>query len=171
LLLRLVERRGHTVPKDELRRLWSHEMALSDMMLTRAIRIVRRALGADAVRWVENVRGYGYRFAATLHEVSRVEPDEQGVGRPGHDSGIYPAARGSIEFTIERRLGLASARWALTPRHLDVLRGLVHGHSNREIAQTLRCTLRTVEAHMTALLERCDAPSRLALVATFWIDL
>jgi DNA-binding NarL/FixJ family response regulator len=87
------------------------------------------------------------------------------------DGGSRPGGRRPIDATIDRRLRLAQLRWGLTPRQLDVLRGLVNGLSNQDLARTLQCSLRTVEAHMTALLDRCDASSRLSMVATFWIDL
>jgi DNA-binding CsgD family transcriptional regulator len=69
---------------------------------------------------------------------------------------------------VERRLRAAAARWNLTPRHVDVLRELVKGSSNEEIGQSLNCRPRTVETHVTALLERADVASRLAIVAEFW---
>ena len=87
------------------------------------------------------------------------------------DRDMRPSVRRPIDATIDRRIRLAQLRWGLTPRQLDVLRGLVNGLSNQDLARTLQCSLRTVEAHMTALLDRCDASSRLSMVATFWIDL
>jgi DNA-binding CsgD family transcriptional regulator len=79
--------------------------------------------------------------------------------------------RKGLSDEVERRLELASARWALSPRHRGVLSALVEGLSNAEIAERFECTLRTVEAHITSLLQRADASSRLQLVATFWGDL
>jgi DNA-binding CsgD family transcriptional regulator len=72
---------------------------------------------------------------------------------------------------IARRLQLAQSQWQLTGRQTEVLRGLVNGQSNRELADSLHCTMRTVESHMTALMERSDAISRLSLVSSFWSDL
>jgi DNA-binding CsgD family transcriptional regulator len=69
---------------------------------------------------------------------------------------------------VARRLEQTSRRLALTPRQTDVLRGLVDGLSNAEIAERLGCTVRTVETHLTALLDRADASSRLQIVADFW---
>jgi DNA-binding NarL/FixJ family response regulator len=82
-----------------------------------------------------------------------------------------PSNEGTFDIKIAHRLQMAQSRWQLTPRHLDVLRGLVQGQSNQDLARDLRCTVRTVESHMTALMQRCDAPSRLSLVAAFWADL
>jgi DNA-binding NarL/FixJ family response regulator len=86
-------------------------------------------------------------------------------------AGHFVVMRRGIGDEIERRIELAGRRWQLTARHRDVLRALVDGKSNAEIALSLGCTPRTVETHITALLERADAPSRLALVAAFWTDL
>lgn len=41
---------------------------------------------------------------------------------------------------------------------------------NAEVAERLGCTVRTVETHLTALLDRADASSRLEIVAAFWTD-
>lgn len=82
---------------------------------------------------------------------------------------LGPGIRRKIE--IPRRLAAARRAWHLTPRHVEVLHALVLGNSNREIAERLGCRPKTVEAHVTALLERADAESRLAVVSAFWLDL
>jgi DNA-binding CsgD family transcriptional regulator len=87
--------------------------------------------------------------------------------RPGE----FVIVRRGAAAEIERRLRTAADRWRISPRQAAVLRGLVNGQSNAEIAASLGCTPRTVETHMTALLSRADAVSRLSLVAAFWSDL
>lgn len=72
---------------------------------------------------------------------------------------------------VERRLASAAERWTLTGRQLDVLRALVEGLSNQEIAERLECTARTVEVHVTGLLDKAGSASRLQVVAAFWSDL
>lgn len=168
----LIENRHRVVSKDELLDALWHEAIVSESALARTIGLVRRALGggSTATRWVTSVRGRGYRFVAPVEE--RVCGSQLAHGRwPPLDSSLHSSVPDSVEATIDHRMRLAQLRWRLTPRQLDVLRGLVNGLSNGDLAQTLQCTLRTVEAHMTALLDRCDATSRLSLVATFWIDL
>jgi len=173
VLLLLVEQRERVVSKDELLEVLRHGMVISEAALTRAIGELRRALGGgeNATRWVQSVRGRGYRFAAPLDDSGCDSEPEQDARHRRRHSGIHPAVPRPVAATIDRRLRLAQLRWGLTPRQLEVLRGLVNGLSNGDLAQTLPCSLRTVEAHMTALLDRCDASSRLSLVATFWIDL
>ena len=53
---------------------------------------------------------------------------------------------------------------ALTPRERQVLELLAHGQANKEIAEALSCTVRTVEFHISNLLRKVGASSRLELV-------
>ncbi|HEX6668280.1 MAG TPA: LuxR C-terminal-related transcriptional regulator, partial [Gemmatimonadales bacterium] len=53
----------------------------------------------------------------------------------------------------------------LTPREADVLRLLAQGHSNREIAEALFISPRTVNFHVTNLLGKLDLESRAAAAA------
>lgn len=52
----------------------------------------------------------------------------------------------------------------LTPRERDVALQVAGGAANKEIAQRLAITPRTVKAHMTAILDKLDARDRLQLV-------
>ncbi len=61
--------------------------------------------------------------------------------------------------------GKASGGWKLTPRQSVVLECLVRGESNKEIAAKLGCSLRGVEAHITAILRRTGTESRTQLVS------
>lgn len=83
--------------------------------------------------------------------------------------GAEPASGRVLE--VEGRLERAMTAWKLSPRQEEVLRHLVGGRDNQEIARELGCSLKTVEAHVTALLDRADEPSRLAVVAAFWREL
>jgi DNA-binding NarL/FixJ family response regulator len=55
----------------------------------------------------------------------------------------------------ERRVGTF-----LTPRELEILASVVNGDSNRDIAQALNLTEKTVKNHMTALLSKIGAQNR-----------
>jgi DNA-binding NarL/FixJ family response regulator len=48
----------------------------------------------------------------------------------------------------------------LTDRELDVLRRVVSGERNRDIAAALRISPRTVEAHVSHILQKLGARSR-----------
>jgi DNA-binding NarL/FixJ family response regulator len=64
--------------------------------------------------------------------------------------------------------GLLAAAGGLTPREIEVLRLARSGASNAEIGQQLGITVRTVKAHMTAILEKLGASDRAgALVRAF----
>jgi DNA-binding CsgD family transcriptional regulator len=66
------------------------------------------------------------------------------------------------------RLARAREKWRLTPHQAAVLALLVHGDANKSIAEHRGCSLRTVEVHVTALLEKSGTASRAELIARFW---
>jgi DNA-binding CsgD family transcriptional regulator len=61
--------------------------------------------------------------------------------------------------------GPAASGYGLTPREGDVLRLLVDGRSDKEIAATLGIGRRTVSNHVASLRTKLSAPSRAAAVA------
>ncbi len=64
------------------------------------------------------------------------------------------------------RADLAARRWSLTPRQREVLALVVDGQTNWQIASRLECAERTVEVHMTAILQRAQLANRATLIAT-----
>ena len=66
------------------------------------------------------------------------------------------------------RIARATKRWGLTPHQTEVLRLLVQGEGNKNIAHRRGCSLRTVEVHITALFKRSRTSSRAELIARFW---
>jgi DNA-binding CsgD family transcriptional regulator len=67
-----------------------------------------------------------------------------------------------------RWLTLLEARWKLTPREVEVLAVLAEGLSNEAISLRLCCSTRTVETHVSRLLEKSRQGSRAALIAAAW---
>ena len=63
-------------------------------------------------------------------------------------------------------VGAPAASPALTARELDVLRLLAMGKTDREIAEALSISYRTVTNHVASILTKLDAPTRTA-AATF----
>ncbi len=53
---------------------------------------------------------------------------------------------------------------SLTPRELDILRFLVRGYTNRQIAESLGLSVRTVEGHRANLMGKLGVSSRVELV-------
>lgn len=53
---------------------------------------------------------------------------------------------------------------ALTPREIEVLRLIVQGHTNSQIAEVLRLSVRTVESHRANLMGKLGLQSRVELV-------
>ena len=51
----------------------------------------------------------------------------------------------------------------LTPREIEVLRLIVQGYTNRQIAEVLTLSVRTVEGHRSNLTDKLDLHSRVEL--------
>lgn len=56
-----------------------------------------------------------------------------------------------------------ASRNNLTPRETDVLRWIVAGRTNKQIAKELRVSEKSVEKYVRTLFEKLDADSRVAL--------
>jgi DNA-binding CsgD family transcriptional regulator len=54
--------------------------------------------------------------------------------------------------------------WCLTPREHEVIALLGRGASNQQIADTLACTVRTVEHHVSNILRKAQVDNRAALI-------
>ena len=76
------------------------------------------------------------------------------------------AAKVAHEAATERPDAATEADGAgLIPRERDVLRLLVEGRSDKEIADVLFLTRRTASKHVSAILAKLGAPSRSAAAA------
>ena len=81
-------------------------------------------------------------------------------------------ARRKEDVLAEEARGLIER---LTARERDVLQGLVEGHTNKVIAETLDISPRTVEIHRANLMEKMDAANlstvlRIAFAAGFGLS-
>jgi len=57
----------------------------------------------------------------------------------------------------------ASRRFNLTPRELDVVKAVVEGHSNKDIARRLGVTEPTIKHHLTSIYDKVGVSTRLEL--------
>ena len=72
------------------------------------------------------------------------------------------------ESALHVRLAEARRRWKISPRETEVLRLVVAGDSNKEIALKLGIHEGSVERHVTSLLRKLRTDSRSRLIAKFW---
>ena len=108
------------------------------------------------------------RVGAAGYLIKRAEEAEiiQAIHAVSHgDIYVHPAmTRALLEkpVTTEHRRGLPVI--ALTRRELDVLRLLAKGNTNRQIADLLDLSVRTVENHRANLMGKLGLASRVELV-------
>ena len=62
-------------------------------------------------------------------------------------------SRGNNALQIDRSL---KAEFSITPRQREILKMVALGHTNREIAESLAISIRTVEVHRFNLMRRLN---------------
>lgn len=108
--------------------------------------------------WVARALGYVLKEEAPSVIVAAVRAAAQGMP-------LWTAAQVT---RIERWREEVEQRWnALTEREREVLALMVAGKSNKEIAQALRVTERTVEFHVSNILAKLGVASRVEAVV--WV--
>ncbi len=80
-------------------------------------------------------------------------------GMPQAHLAVIRQSRRSTAVTVEA----ARRRWSLTRRQVEVLERILRGDGNKEIAADLGLSVRAVELHVTALLEKLRVQGRAAL--------
>jgi DNA-binding CsgD family transcriptional regulator len=117
-------------------------------------------LRASRERSLSAVRGHlGDAAFAAAWDAGRALPPEQGMAEaldPGDVAGAPVAPPPSPD---------PAAALGLTPREGEVLRWLVQGLSDREIAEELFISPRTVQGHVAGLLAKLGLASRAAAAA------
>lgn len=119
----------------------------------------RRALDRDRASVIAGIRA-SIEGCAPFYQTTRLRAE----GVPEHHLAVLRA----VPTDAESRIAAAVMRWRLTPRQTEVLRWLAHGAATKTIASELDCSTRTVELHITALLDKSACDSRAELVARLW---
>ena len=109
------------------------------------------------------------RAGASGYLIKRAEPAEilQAIRAASQgDIYVHPAmTRALLQQPIATEHRLGSPAEELTPREVDVLRLLAKGNTNRQIADLLGLSVRTVENHRANLLGKLGLSSRVELVS------
>ena len=91
------------------------------------------------------------QLAAAIRQVHRGEPT------------LHPEVAARL---MKRAGGAPDAGPPLTPRELDVLRLVVEGFANKEIARQLVITEKTVKTHVSRILDKLGVPDRTGAAVT-----
>jgi DNA-binding CsgD family transcriptional regulator len=81
---------------------------------------------------------------------------------------LVVATRRPLREPLSVRIAVAATRWNLSPRQRGVLAKVAEGNANRTIAAMLGISERTVEVHVTALLEKAQVENRSEMIAKLW---
>jgi two-component system response regulator NreC len=117
------------------------ETAIVLLTMDRDLTLARRALEAGA-------RGYLFKDAAHLELIEAVRNAAE--GRDFLPASVAAGLRGADE----------GERPILSPRETEVLRLMALGHTNREIAEALSLSVRTVETHRAHVQQKLGLSSR-----------
>lgn len=111
------------------------------LTMARDMTLARRALEAGA-------RGYLFKDAAHLELIEAVRQASEGRDY------LPPAVAAGLKGRDEEE------RPILSPRETEVLRLMALGHTNREIAEQLTLSVRTVETHRAHIQQKLGLDSR-----------
>ncbi|HEX5262684.1 MAG TPA: LuxR C-terminal-related transcriptional regulator [Phenylobacterium sp.] len=136
--------------------------------------VVERPLGdRQGVELVRRLRGEGRSFDVVLivaEAESEVTFAVEAMREGAREVLRKPVVPEALLVLVERilrpapRSGACNPLLRLTPREREVLKGVVDGQTNRQIAQALGVSLRTVESHRSNLMSKMGVRSAADLV-------
>ena len=89
--------------------------------------------------------------------------------RTGASTELLVLARAPAGLRLSAQVKRATQSWGLSPRQAAVLERVAEGNANRSIGAMLGISERTVEVHVTALLEKAQAENRAELIAKVYL--
>jgi two-component system response regulator NreC len=115
------------------------------------------ALLREAIR--NGAAGYILKYAAEAELIAAIHTVQMG------DVYVHPKMIRSL-FTEPKQVASSNHKPddLLTPRELDVLNRIVQGYTNRQIAEELKLSVRTVEGYRANLTEKLNLHTRADLV-------
>jgi DNA-binding NarL/FixJ family response regulator len=117
----------------------------------------------EGLTWLrQGIRGYLNSFAhadVIAHAIAAIRQGNTWVGQ-----NIMQALIQGLTTAESRTNQNQSWREKLSDRETQTVEAILQGKSNREIAQTMNITERTVKSHVHHILEKLDAKDRLNLV-------
>ena len=115
--------------------------------------LLRAAIRAGAA-------GYVVKRAADAELLTAIQAVWRG------DIYIHPAmTRALLRDVMSPPVPNSASVESLTPREIEVLRLLARGHTNRQIAEVLGVSVRTVEGHRANVMSKLDLHSRVELTS------
>jgi two-component system, NarL family, response regulator LiaR len=76
------------------------------------------------------------------------------------EGALNPSIARKLMYEIKRPPERHRTDAPLTPRELEVLQYIAHGHSNREIAEKMSVSIRTVTTHVGSILDKLHLANR-----------
>jgi DNA-binding CsgD family transcriptional regulator len=109
---------------------------------------------------------YAMQRAVTMVDALREGAEKLGQVEKMADNGIERMPQtGGAGVVVQQHPAGYTLELALTKRELEVLRLVAEGHMDREVAETLVISTRTVNRHLGNIFVKLDVPGRAAAVA------
>lgn len=175
---------GGVLPNDRFEALimTAIEVVVSLLAIWTGIRALRRARSTSSRPWRAYLRGFGAALLllipSNLLDFS-VSVAVRLSGSPGRDGFVFAAGYGIANIvliiSIVRGIRLTGSdappaiphsfvdAFGITPREREVIEKLLDGKSNRDIAEELFISPRTVDTHLVSIFRKCQVSSRLHL--------